>query len=172
MTKELNFKNLTIKYDGDKFSKSVMRKVKTIENIGMFIVILAVFGVAGLNIVLWDLDSHFGLSVLIGFVTICATMLGGVFGLTEICKRFSPRHYEFVTWLMKCKSNEIEIGWLNGRYGRYVVNMYGQHGWMKKELGDFIYEDYKLEDKSDKSKPVHMTIDLMNGDVEVVVENQ
>ena len=169
MTKELNFKNLIIKYDGEKFSKSVMRKVKTIEGIGMVIFLIAFFGVAGLNTTLWDLDNHFGLSVLVGFVTIGATIFGGAFGLVEICKRFSPRHYEFVTWLMKYKPDEIEIGWLNGRY---IVNMYGQHGWMKREFGNFIDEDYTLEDKADKSKPVHMTINLVNGDVEVMVENQ
>lgn len=40
------------------------------------------------------------------------------------------------------------------------------------EFGHFIDEDYKLEDKADKSKPVHMTINLVNDDVEVVVENK
>ena len=43
---------------------------------------------------------------------------------------------------------------------------------MKREFGNFIDEDYTLEDKADKSKPVHMTINLVNGDVEVMIENQ
>lgn len=169
MIKELNFKNLTVRYDEDRFSKSIMRKVKAIENIGMLILLIASFGMIGINIAVWDLNNYFGLSVLIGFVTMFVTIFGGTFIFYKICEKFSPRHYEFITWLMKFKSNEIEVGWLNDRY---VVNMYGQHGWIKKEFCHFIDEDYKLEDRADKSKPVHMTINLVNDDVEVVVENR
>ena len=169
MIKELNFKNLTVRYDGEKLSKSTIKKVKIIEGIGIFIFLFVLFGVTGLNTALWDLEHHFGLSILIGFVSIGTVMFGGVFGFSKICEKFSPRHYEFITWLMKFKSNEIEIGWLNDRY---VVNMYGQHGWMKKEFCHFIDEDYKIEDRADKSKPVHMIIDLTRENIGVVVENR
>ena len=169
MMKELCFKNLTIRYDGEEFSKSIMRKVKTIENIGTFVILVVFFGVMALSAAIpLYLDNCFVLSVLIGFTSMIIVLFGGSSKLTEICKRFSPRHYEFVTQLMKYKSDEIEIGWLNDRY---VVNIHGQHGWVKKEFGRFVDEDYRLEDKADKSKPVHMTIDLVNGDVEVTVEN-
>ena len=70
---------------------------------------------------------------------------------------------------MKFKTDEIEVGWLNNRY---VVEMWIQSkGWIKKEFDNFIDEDYKYEDNSDKSKPIHMTIDLTKEDVEVIVTN-
>ena len=169
MTKELNFKNLTIKYDGESFSKSIMRKVKIIEGIGIFLNVIVLFSVMRFGSIFLDIENHLGLSIIINLLLIGLVVGGGIALLTFICKKVSPRHYEFVTWLMRYKSNEIEIGWLNDRY---VVNMYGQHGWIKREFGNFIDEDYKFEDKAEKSKPVHMTIDLVNGDVEVVVENQ
>ena len=169
MIKELNFKNLTIKYDGDKISKSIMRKVKTVEVLGVFLIIALFFWTIGIECFYIDAENNFVLSMVVSIVSMLLILVGGSFGLAEICKKIAPRHYEFVTWLMKYKSNKIEIGWLNDRY---VVNMYGQHGWIKKEFGNFIDEDYKWEDKADNSKPVHMIINLTDEDVEVIVENR
>ena len=70
---------------------------------------------------------------------------------------------------MKFKTDEIEVGWLNNRY---IVEMWIQSkGWIKKEFDNFIDEDYKYDDNSDKSNPIHMTIDLTKEDVEVIVTN-
>lgn len=169
MTKELIFKNLTIKYNTEQLSKSAIRKTTITEYIITILFFIIYFCVMVLNGELLGFEKHFALTIVIGIVLSGIFVFEIAFVLVYFHEKFTPRHYDFITWLMKYKSDEIEIGWLNDRY---VVNMYGQHGWIKKELGHFINEDYKLEDKADKSKPVYMTIDLVNGDVEVIVKNQ
>ena len=169
MKKKLNFKNLTIIYDGEEISKSVIRKINTVEVLGLFLIMVLFFITIVSDYFYIDTENNFVLSIVLNLVLMSLIIVGGSFGLYGICKKISPRHYEFVTWLMKYESDEIEIGWLNDRY---VVNMYGKNGWMKKEFGNFIDENYKLKDKADKSKPVHMIIDLVDGDVKVIVENQ
>lgn len=166
---ELNFKNLTIKYDDAAMSKKIIRKVNAIEKFGVFIIIVVLFGTIALETFLLDIENHMALLMIVAFITEAIVLIGGVFLVTFVCKRFSPRHYDFVTWLMKFKTDEIEVGWLNNRY---VVEMWIQSkGWIKKEFDNFIDEDYKYEDNSDKSKPIHMTIDLTKEDVEVIVTN-
>lgn len=165
-TAELNFKNLTVKYDGDKFSKSKIRILKAIETLG----ILALAGFLLSAIVLIPMflgaENKLILSVFIGVTTVLTTF-GGAIGLAFFLKKLAPRHYEFITWLMRFKKNEIEVGWLNNRY---VVQMFSQD-WHMKEFGNFIPENYRLNDQSDKSKPMHMTIDLTKDAIEVVVKN-
>lgn len=166
---ELNFKNLTIKYDDIAMSKKVIRKVNAIEKFGVFILIVTLFGTITLETFLLDIENHMTLSMIVAFITVAIVLIGGVSLVTFICKRFSPRHYEFITWLMKFKADEIEVGWLNNRY---IVEMWIQSkGWVKEEFDNFIDEYYKYEDNSDKSKPIHMTIDLTKEDVEVIVTN-
>lgn len=169
MIKELNFKNLTIKYDAEQLSKSVIRNT-TIAEYTIIILFFVIYFVAmTLNGELLGFEKHFVLTIIIGVILSGIFVFGMAFVIVNFHEKLVPRHYDFITWLTRYKEDEIEIGWLNDRY---IVNMYGQHGWMKKEFGNFIDEDYKLEDKTDKSKPVHMTINLANGDVEVIVENR
>lgn len=165
----LNFKNLTIKYDDIAISRKTIRKISMIEGFGIFIIIVALFGIIVLESFLLDIENHIALSIIVTFITESPVLIGGVFLVTFICERFSPRHYGFVTRLMKFKTDEIEVGWLNNRY---VVEVWSvSNGWIKKELDDFLHREYKCVDICDKSKPIHMTIDLTKEDVEVIVTN-
>ncbi len=166
---ELIFQNLSIRYDTKSVSRSVVTKCKIVEIISVITLIILLFGSITLEMILIDVEKYFIPMLFVGFVTEAMILIGGVGVLTSILKKIVPRHYEFITWLMKFKSNEIEVGWLNSRF---IIEMWcDSHGWVRKEIGYFIDEDYVLTDESDKSKPIHMTVDLTKEEVEIVITN-
>ena len=130
--------------------------------------IVLLFGAIILFCIFTDIENNFWLALPLALSLETAIILGGVFGTTALSKRAAPKHYEFVNWLTKFKENEIEIGWLNDRY---IVQINSQSRCMEG-LGAFVMEDYYLYDSADKSKPIHMIIDLTKDDIEVVVKNK
>ena len=165
MPNELNFTNLTVKYDGEKSSKKEIRKVKTLEALSAFITVGLIIGSAFL---FTTLIKNVVLLMFISVITMAIILFGGGFGLSVLIEeKIAPKHYRFITWLMRFKRNEIEIGWMNNRY---VVQMFAQE-WKTKEFNEFIPENYHLIDNADKAKPLHMTIDLTKDKIEVIVEN-
>lgn len=164
---ELNFQNLSIRYDTKSVSK--IAKCKIVEIIGVIALIVLLFGSITLEMILIDVEKYFVPMLFVGIITEAIVLIGGIGVLVSILKKIAPIHYEFITWLMKFKSNEIEVGWLNGRF---IIEMWcNSKGWIKKEMGHFIDEDYILIDDSDKSKPIHMTVDLIKEEVEVIITN-
>ena len=166
MSNELNFKNLTVKYDGEKLSKKEIRKIKTIEAFG----ILTITGLfLGSIFLIPTLIENFILLMCVSVITMIIILFGGGFGFTMFLeKKIYPKYYSFVTWLMKYKKNEIEIGWMNDRF---LVRLFAQE-WKTKEFGQFIPENYHLIDNADKAKPLHMTIDLTTDAIAVIVKNK
>lgn len=150
-------------------SKSVVTKCKTIEIIGMIFLLILLFGSITLEMIFIDVEKYFATALLVGFITEVIILISGINLLVSILNKITPRHYEFITWLMKFKGDEIQVGWLNNRF---IIEMWcNSHGWTRKEIGHFIDEDYILIDESDKSRPLHMTIDLTKEKVEVIITN-
>ena len=166
---ELNFRNLSIKYDNTKISKSSIRKNKTIEIIGGLCIFVALGGAIffGNSI---SIDRNLALFIVYGFVSVALIMYGGIFVLCKIQEKISPRYFDLVTWLMKFKHDEIVVGWFNDEF---IVELYNGRGdWMRYDLLNFIGDDYKLTDNSDKSKPIFMTIDLTMNEPEILTNNR
>ena len=170
MTEELKFKNLTIKYNNEELSKSTIRKT-TIKEYAIISICLIIYFVGiALNGTLLGFEQHPIPTLIIGFVLSAIFVFGIAYILSYYHEKVAPRHYDFISWLMRYKEDEIEIGWFNDRY---IINMYSQkNGWIKKEFESFIDEDYKLEDNANKSKPIHMTIDFVDGDIKVETKNK
>lgn len=167
---ELKFKNLVIRYDDSAISKKIIKKTKAVEIIGLLTVIIAlILAFIGLESYFLDIESNVVLSMLILSITEVSILLGGIYLLVSLLERLTPRHYELISYLMRCKPYEIEVGWLNNRY---VVEIWSvSNGWIKKEFDEFLHREYKCIDICDKSKPIFMTIDLTKEDVEVTITN-
>lgn len=170
---ELKFQNLSIRYDTKSMSRFVVTKCKTIKIIGMIFLVILLFGSITLEMILIDVEKYFAIALLVGFITEVIIFIGGISLLVSILNKITPRHYEFITWLMKFKADEIEVGWLNDRF---IIEMWcNSHGWARgwarKKIGHFIDEDYILIDESDKSRPLYMTIDLTKEEIEVIITN-
>ena len=81
---ELNFKNLTIKYDDAAMSKKIIRKVNAIEKFGVFIIIVVLFGAIALETFLLDIENHMALLMIVAFITEAIVLIGGVFLVTFV----------------------------------------------------------------------------------------
>lgn len=163
---ELNFYNLTVKYDGDALSKQAIKKRQKTEN--CMVSGIAILWFVAFVSCMQSSESNFIFSLVL--ITILSMAI--LYGIAPLCwvyiTKDEPRYYDFIHSLMQLKENEIEVGYMNDRY---VVKTY-EAGWRYKEFGQFIPDDYLMNDKSDKSKIIHMTIDLTKDDIEVTVENK
>ena len=151
-------------------SKKTIKKTKAVEIIGLLTIITAlILAFIGLVSYFLDVENNVVLSMLVLSITEVSILLGGIYLLVSLLERLSPIHYAFITYLMRCKPYEIEVGWLNNRY---VVEVWSvSNGWIKKELDDFLHREYKCVDICDKSKPIFMVIDLTKEDIEVIITN-
>lgn len=164
---KLNFRNLTVEYDEMKISKSSIRKDRVIEIVGVLCILMGII-VAGLISTIIGIEHWFWI-ILFDLISISLVLGGGVFLIYKIQQKVSPNHFDLVTWLMRFKHNEIEVGWLNDRF---VVELWdGRGSWMKYGLQKFIGCDYVMVDNSDKTKTIFMTVDLMTDTPKISITN-
>lgn len=164
---KLNFRNLSVEYDEKKISKSSIRKSRTIEIVGVLWIFIGII-ITGLLSVIIGIEHGFWL-FLFDLISILLVLGGGMFLIYKIQQKVSPNHFDLVTWLMRFKHNEIEVGWLNDRF---VVELWnGRDGWMKYGLQKFIGCDYVLVDNSDKTKTIFMEVDLMTDIPRISITN-
>lgn len=165
---KLEFKNLSVEYNEMKISKSSIRKCKTIEIVVGALCVFVGLIIVGLLGTLIDIGIGIWL-ILFDLVSISLVLGGGMFLIYKIQQKVSPKYFDLVTWLMKFKHNEVEVGWFNGRF---VIEMWdGRGGWMKYTIPKFIECDYMLADDSDKTKPIFMTVDLMTDVPKIIISN-
>lgn len=131
----------------------------------MLILAFVIFEVSFVDII----ENHIVISMLVLAITETSILLGGIHLLISLLEKLTPRDYELINYLMRCKPDDIEVGWLNNRYVVHVWNP--SKGWVKKELDNFLDGEYKCVDICDKSKPIFMTIDLTKEIVEVTITN-
>lgn len=164
---KLNFKNLSVEYDERDISKSSIRKNRAIEIVGALCIFIGMI-IVGLLSTLIGIEQGLWI-ILFDFISISLTLGGGMFLIYKIQQKVSPNHFDLVTWLMRFKHSEIEVGWLNDRF---VVELWdGRGGWMKYDLQKFIGCDYVLVDSSDKTKTIFMKIDLMTDTPKISITN-
>ena len=164
---KLNFRNLSVKYDEKEISKSLIRKNSTIEIVGALCIFIGIV-IVGLLSTLINIKQGFWI-ILFDLISVSLVLGGGMFLIYKIQQKVSPNHFDLVTWLMKFKHNEIEVGWLNDRF---VVELWdGRGGWMKYGLPKFIGCDYVLVDNSDKTKTIFMEVDLMTDIPRISITN-
>ena len=168
MTK-LNFRNLSVEYDEKKISKSLIRKNLAIEIVGALCIVIGVIIVGCISTLICIIEPGFWLFPF-DLISISLVIGGGLFLIYKIQQKVSPKYFDLVTWLMKFKQNEIEVGWLNDRF---VVELWdGRGSWMKYGLQKFIGCDYILVDNSDKTKTIFMTVDLMTDTPRISITNR
>ena len=160
---ELNFKNLCIKYDNTKISKSSIRKNNAIENIGVVCITIGIIAIA-LYSMLIEYNLH---ALLFDIVSIFLLIGGGLFAIYKIQQKITPKYFDLVTQLMKFKHNEIEVGWFNNRI---IIESFNRI-WAIYDFEEFIGCECTLVDKSDRIKPIFITIDLTLEKPEILISN-
>lgn len=167
MMAKLSFRNLTVEYDEKKISKSSIRKSIIIEIVGALCIFIGLIFI-GLLSTLICLKQGFWI-ILFDLISVSLILGGGLFLIYKIQQKVAPKHFDLVTWLMKFKHNEVEVGWFNDRF---VVELYnGRGSWIKYSLQKFAGCDYVLFDNSDKTKSIFMTVDLMTNIPRISITN-
>lgn len=165
--KELNFNNIKVIYNGSEINKRSIFKNNFIMYSGDVLTIITIC-VLLLAVPEPIISTTYGiLLLLVGSIGI---LIGGVGLVCFILNNYSPVHYDFVTYMMKFKTNQLEFGSFNGEY---MVKVLGQNGWRCLKLERFIGEDYILleDDRVDKSKPLYVTINCMQDEITLSVSN-
>ena len=160
---ELNFKNMTVLYDGNKISRSVTIK----HNLTIWLGSLLTLGLIFVTVIgierFVSIEQYFGVNLILTiFVTISIFILSMII-INLIDKKITPPHSNLINWLRKHKKEDIHLGWFNDQY-IVIMNQTGRCERMTQTLKKFLEVDnYTLVDEScDKSKPVFATINLTN----------
>lgn len=161
---KLEFDNLTVLYDTETdYSTKRIKKVKRIERLDIAASVILILT----SIVIGAMSQNF----VVGLILFLAVMAADIFATLKLMKKISPPHYDFIGWLQRMKSDEIEIGWFNDRYIALVF--FSQHGWQARGMKSFLWsEKYKLDDNAKKDEPIHMTIDATKETILITTENK
>lgn len=160
---ELNFKNMTVLYDGNKISRSVTTKHYITIVLGALLTVCLIIASAISIEHIVSMEQSFWLNIILTcFVTVSIFILSMII-INLIDKKITPPHYNLINWLRKHKKDDIHLGWFNDQY-IIVTNQTIRCEDMTETLKKFLEVDnYTLVDEScDKSKPVFATIDLTN----------
>ena len=158
MIGELNFKNLIVKYDASEISKQKIRLIKGIDILTILICMLVILaGLFSFPNIPNDNIVAFGL----GFTIFASVMVAILVMITNrIESKLEPRHYRFVTWLMRLKGSNIEVGFFNGKY-LVIINDPSHHTQMY-DLNKFLGCSISVVDESSGELPIVMNIDVTN----------
>ena len=164
---ELNFDNVTFKYDKSVFSKKIKMKVETIRFLGIFFIIaLLVFLFFCLR---KFIDNFFLLSLYGTFLGIIIILIGSIL-LDQILRPIRPIHYNLIKKLIKKKKYNLQFLYFHNKIVFAIWNDY--FGWKICELYDFFNNSYEVIDKSDKRKDLYLIIDLTKSKTELLVKNK
>ena len=165
--KKIYFDNIKVVYDGSEISKKSILKNNLIMCGGCTLTIVAMFAL------IFAIPIDVMLSVYGIFLSIVGSLLvmvGGV-GFTTIVMKFNqPKHYDFVTKMMRFKSDTLEFGEFNGRY---IIRALLSRGWECFNLKYFIGEEFFLldNDEVDRTKPLCAIIDCTGEKINVLISN-
>ena len=163
---ELKFNNLTVLYNKDDFSKKSLRKYRLLEKIvGTIFAIIIMLLIAIIAQLKFTITN-----IIISIIVIIVLMTLIVLTCTSIENKYKPKNYNLIQSIKNKKSDDIEVGWFNGRYIALTYNE--NHGWQVYGLKRFLHgKDYVLTDNANKDKPIHMTIDTTKEVIEITIEN-
>ena len=165
--KELNFNNIKVIYNGSEINKRSIFKNNFIMYSGAVLTIITIC-VLLLAVPEPIISTIYG--IVLSLVGSIGILIGSAGLVCFILNNYSPVHFDFVAYMMKFKSNQLEFGLFNGEY---MAKVLGQNGCRCLNLERFIGEDYILleDDKVDKSKPLYVTINCMQDKITLLIEN-
>lgn len=156
--KELNFNNLTVRYDSARINKKEIDKRNLILYPGVAIATLLSVGIP-MWIVAPSMERHeySQLSITLWCVLL-AVMLASFFlyMVYRLLMLKIPKYFEFVEWIMRFGKNDIKIGYHKGELV-ILVRINGK--WSRKHF-EWFPDKIMNEDGVDKNSDVFVSLDL------------
>lgn len=167
MTKEFNFKNIKIVYNENDFNKKTKIKVNCVLYGGVILTLtLFVLVSSFLN------DSPTKFEIFFIGILGSLTLICGAFLASSISNRLAPKHFNFLNWVKRIKSDELEFGEFNGSY---IVKVPFESGYRFENLQQFVGSDSKIDVQNtnvDKIKPLFLTVNCLNEKIIMIIENK
>lgn len=165
--KKIYFDNIKVIYDESEISKKSILKNNLIMYGGCILTIAVLFAL--IFAIPTDVIStvhRIFLSIIGGLLVI----VGGTGFTTIVIKFNSPKHYDFVTKMMRFKPDALEFGEFNGRY---IIRALLSRGWECFNLKYFIGEEFLLldNDEVDRTKPLCAIINCTGEKITVLISN-
>lgn len=168
---ELNFKNMTVLFDGSKITESVTRKHNLIIIVSSFSIVMLIFAAVYGILKVIGIEQYLWLSVILSCFAMIIILICGLCVANYIAEKITPPHYNVINWLKKHNKEDVCFGWFDEQYIVMINDTVGCQT-LTKSLKKFLESDYMIEDLvQDKSKPVFATIDLTNNIPSVCVSN-
>lgn len=167
--KELKFSNISVIYDDAEISKKKILLNNFIMYFGCIITVLLIFTTA---FIIPENKLGTALGTVLMLISSLAISVCGAGSITLILKKLSPKHYKFITWLMKFRHNEFEFGLFNNKY---IVQAHFPDGWKILSLNYFLNleKSFSLNDEGiNKLEPLQMFIDCTKDEAEVIIKNK
>ena len=158
LLKELNYNNLSIRYDSALISKSEITRRNTFLYVGVFLATLLSIGIP-----MWVLtpllersgksESYVTFCIIVWSIILAVVLLTLVYRLLMASM---PRYFEFVEWILRYGKNDVMVGY---HKGRLVILVRHNREWTRREFNWF--PDMEIHDEDvDKNEEVYVTLDL------------
>lgn len=166
---KLEFKNVTVLYDEEKVNKKICKSKNRWMNLWSVITALLIFAIMFVSVFITQ-NLPEALSILISLILMIGLMVGSIFLGYWVVYRNTIKAFSFMEWLFRMK--EVYAGWYNDKILLRVQHSNGIDDYSLQGFVRTIKNELVITDKSDKSKPIHIFIDITRDEkTEITIEN-
>ena len=134
-----------------------------------FIDVVTIFVIMGISCIT-TINLPEVLSIMLMLILMTTLMLGGTFFIDWLVYHKNIKAFSFMDWLFRMK--EVNAGWYNNKILLRVQHSSGIDDYSLQGFVRSIKNELVITDKSDRSKPIHIYIDITcNERTEIIIEN-
>lgn len=162
--------NVTILYDEEKVNKKLCKKKNILMNLWCAISAVIIF----ILVILGAFITYDKMPEILSILIMLVLFVALEFGLTSLgywlVYHKTIKAFSFIGWLFRMKN--VYAGWYNDKILLRVKHSNGIDDYSLQGFVRSIKNALEITDKSDRSKPIHIYIDVTNDDkTNVVIEN-
>lgn len=166
---KLEFKNITIIYNEEDVNKKVCKRKE--RQMNLWSVMAAILTFVMLFVLLgFTVNLPEALSIIIGLIFMPTLMFGSLFLGYWVIYRNTIKAFSFMEWLFRMK--EVHASWYNDKILVRVQHSNGVDDYSLQGFVRTIKNGLTITDKSDRSKPIHIFVDITSNEkTEITIEN-
>lgn len=161
---KIEFDNVTILYDEEKVNKKICKRKNRLMNLWCVISAFIISFIIFMLIILCSLITYNKMSEILSILLIL--ILFGVLELGLLSMGYwfvyhkNIKAFLFIEWMFRIKN--IYAGWYNNKILLRVKYSNGIDDYSLQGFVRSIKNELEITDKSDRSKPIHIYIDITN----------
>ena len=168
---KLEFKNITVIYNEEDVNKKICKRKERQMNLWCvmtaILTFVMLFVLLGFTVTINLPEAFF---YIIGLIFMLTWMFGSVFLGYWVVYRNTIKAFSFMEWLFRMK--EVHAGWYNDKILIRVQHSNGIDDYSLQGFVRTIKNELTITDKSDRSKPIHIFMDITSDEkTEITIEN-